>query len=452
LQPAGASVAADGLCDAHILRQLLLDEFFDAQPVALQEGRPKGLAVVGEDDQVVGARRLFLDHAPQAGKGAVQTLEVAKGVVRPGAGVVRHLIVAEIEHVDRGRPAQHVEDGDVGGDVAHQRTHSGAQKRVAVLQTVEARLHILAFLLPGLPQFASDFPEEDDQGAGEEVGIEHQQLHILGAALLLLRAAGAHVCHREHRLLSVAAEHVHDAGAVTHQPLAVGVAGVQFRRVARRNIELALCLVIPAIGGDVVVVAEHDAGLAGRCHRGQAAVRPVQLIAILVDHLLQRGQQTVGQRLLQMPVAQAVDLYHHQPASRLVGAGKALLTGATLDAPLVKGTFFVQLQHAGKDGVEDGKDDATQQPAEQTHVKAGQQPRRNPEGDGVDQEADDEQCDPAQRPGDQQDDGTDEQVDDRQQQRGGDGNQPGRCFINRRQRHAGQQPGGANNGERIHHP
>ena len=140
LEAHGAGVAADGLSDGGALGELLLDELLDGHAVALLEGGAEGLAVVGEDDQAVGARGLFGDHAAETGEGLVEALEVAKGVARPGARVVGDLVVAEIEHVDGGGAAQHVEHGHVGGHVAHGAAHGGADEGVPVLEAVEARV------------------------------------------------------------------------------------------------------------------------------------------------------------------------------------------------------------------------------------------------------------------------------------------------------------------------
>jgi hypothetical protein len=74
------------------------------------------------------------------------------------------------------------------------------------------------------------------------------------------------------------------------------------------------------------------------------------------------GSRPSVERLLHVPVAQPVDLHHHQPAPRFARAGEGLLAGAAFDAVLVERAFFVQFQDAGEDGVEEGEDDAAQQP------------------------------------------------------------------------------------------
>ena len=355
----------------------------------------------------------------QAREGFVQAFEVAECVVGPGTRVVGDFVVAEVEHVDGGSAAHHVHDGDVGREVAQEGAGSGAYEGIEVGQAVEARLDVVAFLLPALPKLAADFPEEDGQRAGEEIGVEHEQVDVAGAALVFFRAAAAHVGHGEHGLLGVAVQHVVDAGAAAHEALAVGVALVEFGGVADGDVELVLALVVPAVGGDVVVVAEHDAGLAGGGHGGQAAVDMGELVAVLVDHALEGGHEAGVEGVLDVPVAEAVDLDHHQTLAGFGGGGVGFFFGAGFDAVLVEGAFFLQVEDGGEDGVEEGDDDAADEGRQNGYVEAGKNPGGKQEGHRVDQVADDEHGDPPEGPGNEQDQGADEHVDDGEHQGGG---------------------------------
>ena len=50
---------------------------------------------------------------------------IAKGIIGPRAGVVGHLIVTQVEHVDGWRTAHHIQNGKVGADIAHKHAHCG---------------------------------------------------------------------------------------------------------------------------------------------------------------------------------------------------------------------------------------------------------------------------------------------------------------------------------------
>ena len=101
-----------------------LDQLVEAVAVSLLEGRSLGLAVVGEDDDLVGAGRV----APGALDPAELLVELAQRLHRVGAlepGVVRDLVVAGEGRVDRRAAAHHVgehaEDDQVADDHAHRR-------------------------------------------------------------------------------------------------------------------------------------------------------------------------------------------------------------------------------------------------------------------------------------------------------------------------------------------
>ena len=70
------------------------------------------------------------------------------------------------------------------------RTHGGTHKGIPVLQPVEPGLHISCASAAMPPTARAPVRQKKRAScAGQEVGIEHQQGHILGASLLLLFAA-----------------------------------------------------------------------------------------------------------------------------------------------------------------------------------------------------------------------------------------------------------------------
>jgi hypothetical protein len=269
-----AGVAAHGLRHRGACGQLLFDELLERQAVALLERGAKGLAMIGQDNQIIGARRLLLDGLVDPGNNLVIGSQHLEGVAGPGARMMRHFVVAGPGDVDAGRPADDVEQGQVGGDVAHEDGHGGPHERIPVGQAVEARLHVLALLPPALPQFPHDVHQQQDGGAHQEVGVEQEPIEVLGAAFLLIFTGIEQIGQGQQRLLGIAVQHVVDARAAAQEAIAVGKAAVEFGGIRAGHIELLLVLVIPAKGRNIAVVAEHDAGLAGRGLRGDAAIDP----------------------------------------------------------------------------------------------------------------------------------------------------------------------------------
>ena len=110
-----------------------------------------------------------------------------------------------------------------------------------------------------------------------------------------------------------------------------------------RDDQLFLGFVVPTKGWNVVVVAKHDAGLARRGLRRQAAVGARQdTYALFVDPLFQVRHPAIGHGLLDVPVAQAVDLEHDQALGAAVGVGIWRLLGAAQNAAEIEGILFVE--------------------------------------------------------------------------------------------------------------
>ena len=137
-------VLAPGL-HVHVLRGAeRAHEVLEGQAVALQERRALRLAVVGEHDQAVGARRVG-QRRVHARDLAVHLGQHRQRVGALDAGMVGHLVVGQERGVDH-RPAGH--------QVAHHRRHlqvaldhgaEGAHQGV-LARAVDARLHVAAAL------------------------------------------------------------------------------------------------------------------------------------------------------------------------------------------------------------------------------------------------------------------------------------------------------------------
>ena len=201
--------------------------------------------------------------------------------------------------------------------------------------------------------------------------------------------------------------------------MAGGVAGVEFGCILAGDDQFLPLFVIPAEGGDVVVVAVHDAGLAGRGLRRNAAVDPAEREAVLLEHLLERRHQPRGDGGPDVVEAKAVDLHHHQAATRYVGALESLFPGRALDIALVERSLVVDFQDTGEDDIDGRKEDAAEDRREDAADReAGQQPGSDVQGDGVDEKADDEKRDETQRTREQEDQRPDQEVDDAEEERG----------------------------------
>ena len=297
-----------------------LDQLLEAVAVALLEGRALGLAVVGEHDDLVGAR----SEPPRPGDAVELLVELAQGLhrVRPlQARVVRDLVVAREGGVDRGAAPHHVGQHAVDDQVADDHAHRRAQERVDAA-AVPAGPDVAPGRADRRRPLQQHLPAEQDQGPGdvEAVGEERP---VAGVRPLLRR----HAADREDRLLGFAGEQVAAArAAVGEQAGAVRVPALDLRAVVRRRAgdEGPALLLHPAEGRDVVVGAEQDARLAGAGLRGEVGLPLGQAIAVLRQPPRHRRRAAVAHGVAQHRQRQPVDLEEEDP--RFVGAGQRALT------------------------------------------------------------------------------------------------------------------------------
>ena len=99
----------------------LVGQVGQRETVFLQEGRALALPVIGEDEEVVRARR-FPGHALQMGEDLVEGGQDLQRVLAVDPGVMRHLVIAEEGVVDRRHPAQQVGGQDVAARLLHGRS------------------------------------------------------------------------------------------------------------------------------------------------------------------------------------------------------------------------------------------------------------------------------------------------------------------------------------------
>jgi hypothetical protein len=132
---------------------------------------------------------------------------------------------------------------------------------------MDARLDFALPLPPGLDELLGELADAQDDGADEGGGVDEVEREGVGVQVAHGPAGAAHAAHDEGVALGVAREGVAHAGAaVGEQTLAVRYAPLDLDRVRGmvRDEHAARLLLVPAEGGDVVVVAVEDAGLAGR--------------------------------------------------------------------------------------------------------------------------------------------------------------------------------------------
>ena len=121
-------VAAGDLLDGPVLERAL-DELVEPVAVALLEGRALRLPVVGEHDDLVGARRVAA-RAVDAPELLVELAQRLEGVRALEPRVVRDLVVAREGRVDGRAAAHHVREDAVDDQVADDHAHRAAHERV----------------------------------------------------------------------------------------------------------------------------------------------------------------------------------------------------------------------------------------------------------------------------------------------------------------------------------
>ena len=121
-------VAAGDLLDGPVLERAL-DELVEPVAVPLLERRSLRLPVVGEHDDLVGARRVAA-RAVDAPELLVELAQRLEGVGPLEPRVVRDLVVARERRIDGGAAAHHVREDAVDDQVADDHAHRAAQERV----------------------------------------------------------------------------------------------------------------------------------------------------------------------------------------------------------------------------------------------------------------------------------------------------------------------------------
>ena len=223
-----------------------------------------------------------------------------------------NLIITGPGYIDGRSATDYFQAGEVAGDIAHEHGCGSADEGIKVMQSIQSRLHVPGHIIGILPHLYQCFPQKEDDDPDEEIGIQQQERDVAGPFGALVLISGLEIRQGKQRMLGVTVHHIVDAGASTHQPMAMGIAGVDLGGVTAGDIELLLILVIPTKRGNVVVVAEHDSRLTGRGLRRQAAIRTRELIAMHIHQALESGEHALLDGMLNMPVAQSVDLHHQQ--------------------------------------------------------------------------------------------------------------------------------------------
>src|SRR5256712_8916931 len=128
----------------------LRDQRLEPLPIALAERRAGALAVIREDDEAIGPRRIkgrLLDEADDA----VEAPEGVASFDAVGPGVVRDLVVVDVVRVDRRCAAVHLLYHEGGGEMAQEHVRRGARERIGK-PPVASRLDLPAPLAAGLPE------------------------------------------------------------------------------------------------------------------------------------------------------------------------------------------------------------------------------------------------------------------------------------------------------------
>src|SRR5213079_2094444 len=123
------------------------DELVEAVAVALLERRTLRLAVIGEDDDLVGPRRVWA-RAVDARELLVELAQRLERVGALEARMVRDLVVARERRVHRGTPHHHVREDGVDDQVADEDAHRGTHEGIEAA-AVAARTDVAALRAPG---------------------------------------------------------------------------------------------------------------------------------------------------------------------------------------------------------------------------------------------------------------------------------------------------------------
>src|SRR2546428_5701354 len=143
----------------------LRDQRLEPLPIALAERRAGALAVIREDDEAIGPRRIkgrLLDEADDA----VEAPEGVAGFDAVGPGVVRDLVVVDVVRVDRRGAAVHLLYHEGGGEMAQEHVRRGARERIGK-PPVASRLDLPAPLAAGPPELFYEPADRQPRPPGE---------------------------------------------------------------------------------------------------------------------------------------------------------------------------------------------------------------------------------------------------------------------------------------------
>ena len=302
-----------------------LDEIVEAVAVALLEGRTLGLAVVGEDHDLVGTGRVA-DRSLDAAELLVELPQRLQRVGALEAGVMGDLVVARERRVDR-RPALH----QVGKDAEHDEVADDHAHRASHERVDPAPMSPGMDVAPDRAQrgdpLEDHLPEEEDERTRDVVPVREEGAIAGVRALLRLHSA-----HREDDVVGLAGEQVPAACApVAEEPVA-RVAALDLLAVSRCRArhEDASLLLDPAEGGDVLVRAQQDAGLAGARLRREVGLPLEEAVCVVGEPACHRGRVAVAHRSLEDRLGKAVDL-QEQDSRRLRHDSLAGLASDALD-------------------------------------------------------------------------------------------------------------------------
>ncbi len=275
-------------------RQRALDELVEPVAVSLLEGRSLRLPVVREHDDLVGARRVPARAVdpPELLVELAQRLERVRALE---ARVVRHLVVAGERRVDRRSTLEHVGQDAVHDQVADDDAHRGAHERVDAA-AMTSRTNVAADRAQGRGPLEAELPEEEDEDARDVEAVREERA-IAGVRPLL----GLHPADGEDQVLGLAREEVPSArAAVCQQPDPGRVPPLDLRAVGGRRArhQRAGLLLHPPKGGDVLVRAQEDAGLARSGLRREVGLPFDEAMAIVREPAGHGGRVAVTHRPL----------------------------------------------------------------------------------------------------------------------------------------------------------
>ena len=355
-------VAAGDLSHASALEGAL-DELVQPVAVPLLEGRALRLPVVGEDDDLVRARRV----AARAIDPAELLVELAEGLQRVGAlepRVMGDLVVAREGRVHRGPAAHHVGEDAVDDQVADDHAHRAAHERIETAP-MPPGAHVTADRAQRGRPFEQHLPGEEDEGPRDVEPVGEERAVPRVRPLL-----GVHPADRQDDLVGLAREQVAAARAAVgeetdaRRPLALDARAVGGSRARG---EQAGLLVHPAKRRDVVVRAEQDSRLARPRLRGEIRLPLGEPVRPLGDPARHGGGVAVPHRPAEDREREPVDLEVDDP--RHVGPVRATLAaGDSLDDLERVRVVVVRPEDRLEDDAHGGDDERREErPAEAVH-------------------------------------------------------------------------------------